>query len=69
MRVEKTVTESLTRLPYIDYFKKTAGRLMKQDMISPVVLSLDISNFKFGNNYSVKSIIKENSTKTTSNRV
>ena len=45
MRVEKTITESLTRLPYIDYFKKTAGRLMKQDMISPVVLSLDISNF------------------------
>ena len=39
MRVEKTITESLTRLPYIDYFKKTAGRLMKQDMISPVVLS------------------------------
>lgn len=49
MRVEKTITESLTRLPYIDYFKKTAGRLMKQDMISPVVLSLDISNFKFYN--------------------
>lgn len=49
MRVEKTIKESLTRLPYIDYFKKTAGRLMKQDMISPVVLSLDISNFKFYN--------------------
>ena len=47
MRVEKTITESLTRLPYIDYFKKTAGRLMKQDMISPVVLSLDISNLNF----------------------
>ena len=42
MRVEKTITESLTRLPYIDYFKKTAGRLM-------VVLSLDIRNFKFYN--------------------
>ena len=27
MRVEKTITESLTRLPYIDYFKKYATKI------------------------------------------
>ena len=49
MRVEKAITEALTKLPYIDYFKKAAGRIMKQEMTTPVVLSLDISNFKFFN--------------------
>ena len=49
MRVEKTMTETLTRLPHIDYFKQTAGKIMKQEMKAPVILSLDISNFKYFN--------------------
>ena len=49
MRVEKTVTEALTKLPYIDYFKQVAGKIMRQEMKAPVIMSLDISNFKYFN--------------------
>ncbi len=49
MRVEKTATETLTKLPYMEYFKQKAGVLMRNEMKAPVIMSLDISNFKYFN--------------------
>ncbi len=49
MRVENTSLEGLTRLPHGEYFKREAVKLIKNNMKTPVIMSLDISNFKYFN--------------------
>lgn len=43
------ILESLTVLPYPEYFAKKAVGLIKDELEIPVILSLDISNFKYFN--------------------
>lgn len=43
------ILESLTVLPYPEYFVKKAVGLIKDELEIPVILSLDISNFKYFN--------------------
>lgn len=43
------ILESLTVLPYPEYFAKKAVGLIKDELEIPVFLSLDISNFKYFN--------------------
>lgn len=43
------ILESLTVLPYPEYFVRKAVGLIKNELEIPVILSLDISNFKYFN--------------------
>ena len=49
MKLENLTTESLTGLPYADVFKAETERLLKCGMKNPVMVSVDISNFKYFN--------------------
>lgn len=49
MKVDKTNVEWLTKLPYGDYFKSEAVKIIRHEMVTPVIMSLDISNFKYFN--------------------
>lgn len=49
MNQQNTVVDNLTGLPYADYFKREAANLISTAMKTPVILSLDISNFKYFN--------------------
>lgn len=49
MNLENTITEGLTGLPYADFFKEEASRLLRRPLKRPVVASIDISNFKYFN--------------------
>ncbi len=49
MTLEETCTESLTGLPYQEFFKSTAVQMIKDKLVTPVIMSIDISNFKYFN--------------------
>lgn len=49
MHIIDTTLEAMTRLPYVDYFKKKAPDLIKHQIRTPMLMSLDISNFKYFN--------------------
>ncbi len=49
MHINNVGVDPLTKLPTGEYFKSEAGRIIKHEMKSPVIMSLDVSNFKYFN--------------------
>lgn len=49
MQVNSSNLDLLTKLPTSEFFKNEAGKIIKYEMKTPVILSLDISNFKYFN--------------------
>lgn len=49
MRIRNANLEALTKLPIGDFFKREAPNLIRSEIKTPVMASIDISNFKYFN--------------------